>query len=167
MATTLRGALRVQLSTLLQDALDLSSPEDRLDWFEKWVIADGEGADQAEEVWHDTRTVAGSATDSLDLAGGGLLNALGQAVTFTRVKAIILKAAAANPNTLEVTQSASGIPFLKANTDAILLGAGDLLVLTRRGATGIAVGAGATDDLAIVNPAAGSCTYTVILIGTK
>ena len=76
--------------------------------------------------------------------------------------------AAANPNNLEITMPADGIPFLKTATDALLAKPGGAFVLLAPDADGIPVGAGATDQLDIVNPGgAGSCTYRILVIGAK
>lgn len=50
----------------------------------------GTGLDQQNEVWYDVgRTLAASASESLDLAGG-LVNPFGEAITFTKIKGIYI-----------------------------------------------------------------------------
>lgn len=167
MATTLTGALRLAFVACLTDDGELSDPADQVSFLEKWAIANGEAVDCAEELFHDRRTVAFGVTDSIDVAGS-LTNGLGQTVTFTKIKMVLIKAAETNPNNLEITMPADGIPMFKTAADAVLLGADDLFLITRRAAAGIAVGAGATDQIDIVNPGgAGSCVYDIYIIGTK
>lgn len=128
----------------------------------------GTGAGQVDVAFTDTRTLAASATENLDLAGT-LTDAFGATVTFARIKAIYISAAAGNTNDVQVTRPASnGVPFLMAAGDGIALrkGAGFAWWSGPADATGVAVTAG-TGDLITVTNSAGttSVTYTVIILG--
>jgi hypothetical protein len=119
-------------------------------------------------VFTDTRTLAASATEDLDLAGS-LTGALGATLTFARIKAIFVSAAAANTNNVNVTRPAStGTPWLLAAGDGIALrpGAAFTWVSGTADATGVAVTAG-TGDLVTFTNSAGttSVTYTVVVLG--
>ncbi len=168
MALAQDGSILVQVLSTLSNPLDLSTPRDELRKSYRFPFANGVGADQADEAWHDTRTVAFGATDSLDLSGG-VTNAFGQSMTLTKVKAIVLRADAANPNDLEITRpAANGLLFMKAVSDAMLLKPGGCLVLIAPAAAGIAVTAGTGDLLDVVNPGgSGNCIYDVILLGIE
>lgn len=128
----------------------------------------GTGAGQVDLAFTDTRTLAASATENLDLAGS-LTDAFGATITFARIKAIYISAAAGNTNDVQVTRPASnGVPFLMAAGDGIALrkGAGFAWWTGAADATGVAVTAG-TGDLITVTNSAGttSVTYTVVIIG--
>ena len=85
------------------NALDLGTADLPVDVQAAIALANGTGANQADLYWSDTRTIAASATDSIDLAGA-LGGAFGAAQVFARVKAIFVKAAAANANNVNVIQ---------------------------------------------------------------
>jgi hypothetical protein len=133
-------------------------------------LASGTGAGKADRVFSDRRTLAASATEDLDLAGT-LVDAFGAAITFARVKGIVIAAAAGNTNNVVIGAAA-------ANPWATLLGATHTLTL-RPGAfvavgtgvadaTGYAVTAGTGDLLKVANSAAGSSvTYDIHIIGAS
>ena len=128
----------------------------------------GTGAGQVDRVFTDTRTLAASATEDLDLAGS-LTDAYGATITMARIKAIYVSAAAANTNNVQVTRSASnGVPWLLAAGDGIALRPG-AYILWGSGvadATGVAVTAGTGDLITFTNSAGTtSVTYTVIILG--
>lgn len=132
-------------------------------------LASGTGAGQADLVFSDTRTLAASASESLDLAGS-LVDALGATLTFARVKGLIVVAAAANTNDVVIggaTSNAFVGPFADA-TDKIKVKPGGTIALWAPGATAYPVTAGTGDLLQIANSAAGtSVTYDVIIIGAS
>lgn len=152
----------------LTDALDLSTVTDPLSYALRTTLTSGTGANQADMLWHDTRTLAASGTEDLDLAGV-LVNGLGDTQTFARVKTILVAAAAANSNNVNVTRpAANGVPLFLAAGDGIAVRPGGMFMATAPDATGYAVTAGTGDLLTVTNSAAGtSVTYSVIIIGAS
>lgn len=129
----------------------------------------GTAANQADRLFSDTRTLAASATEDLDLAGV-LTDAFGATLTFARIKLMYIAAAAANTNNVIVggaaaTQFAS---WVGAATHTVTVRPGGLLLLAAPDATAYTVGAGASDFLRIGNSAAGtSVTYDIVLVGAS
>lgn len=74
----------------------LDTPENRAGTFAPhraeivYGFTDGTTAGQADLCWSDRRTVAASATDTIDLNGGGLTS-LGASVAFVKVTAVIVR----------------------------------------------------------------------------
>src|ERR1044072_8475122 len=128
----------------------------------------GTGAGQVDVVFTDTRTLSASATEDLDLAGS-LTGALGTTLTFARIKAVFVSAAAANTNNVNVTRPASnGTPWLLAAGDGIALRPGAFLAWGSGAAdaTRVAVTAGTGDLITFTNSAGTtSVTYTVVIVG--
>lgn len=157
-------------SGLYSKTADLETPSADLNWRRAVALDSGTGAGKADLRFTDTRTLAASATEDLDLAGV-LLDAFGAALTFVKIKGLFISAAAANTNNVIVGAAAS-------NAWAALLGATHTLTL-RPGATfGLmagaadattyAVTAGTGDLLKVANSAAGtSVTYDILLIGSS
>lgn len=152
-------------------ALDLATGTVPLLKAYETILQTGTGAGQADKIFHDQRTLAASATEDLDLAGS-LTDAFGAAVTFAKIKALIISAAAGNTNNVLVggvanglatviTPAASGIVVVRPGaTFAVFAGVAD--------STGYAVTAATADLLHMANSAAGtSVTYDVIVIGTS
>jgi hypothetical protein len=166
MALTTR--LSVSLLATLTNALDLSTPEDELNYLKNIELATGTGANQANMLWHDRRTLNASATEDLDFAGA-LTNALGVTQTFARIKAFIVYAATGNTNNVNVTRPASnGVPLFIAAGDGIAVRPGGLFVAVTPDATAYAVTADTGDLVTFTNSAGStSVTYDVIVIGAS
>jgi hypothetical protein len=130
-------------------------------------MATGTATGLADRLFTDTRTLAASGTESLDLAGA-LTTPAGQTAVFVKLKAVIIRAAAGNTNDVQITRPASnGVPLFLAAGDGLALGPGGVFAWVSPGA-GVTVTA-ATGDLLTVTNSAGSTgvTYDVVLIGTS
>lgn len=166
---TLSTKIVTSLVATLTDALDLSTATDPLSYTKRTTLTSGTGANQADMLWHDTRTVTASSNEDLDLAGV-LVNALGDTQTFARVKVLMVSAAAANTNTVNVTSKATnGVPGLfLALGDGIVVRPGGMFLWTASDATGAVVTAATGDLLNVANSGAGSSvTYDVVIIGAS
>jgi hypothetical protein len=88
LVTTITAGIRA----LLTGSADHGTPTADLQLSYSAALATGTGSSQADKVFSDQRTLAASASEDLDLAGG-ISDALGVTVTFAKVKAIMIKAA--------------------------------------------------------------------------
>lgn len=167
MPPTLEVTLNMRVDARQVNALDLNSVIDALNKDFSQVLANGTGVNQANRMWHDQRTLAASATESLDLAGV-LTDAFGNVLTFTRIRALIIRALATNTNNVNVARPAvNGVPLFLAASDGIGLRPGGVLILTAPDAAGVAVTAGTGDLLEVTNSGAGSSVvYDIIVLGT-
>jgi hypothetical protein len=164
-------ATRLSLSLIatLTDALDLSTASDPLSYTSLIKLATGTGANQANMLWHDRRTVAASDDEDLDLAGS-LVNGLGDTQTFARVKALLVAADDGNTNNVNVTADGSaGVPGLfLALGDGVVVRPGGLFLWVAPDATAAVVTATTGDLLNFANSGAGTgVTYDVIIIGAS
>lgn len=166
MAVSQNGTIKLSIDSALTNSLDLSSVIDTLSRNQRNDFATGTGANQANQVFHDQRTLTSSATENLDLAAS-LVNAFGSTITFTKVKAVFFYAASANTNSVQVTrEGTNGVPIFMAAGDGIALTPGAWVCACWPDATGVAVTAATGDLLTITNSAGStSVTYDVIIIG--
>ena len=157
---------KAHLAASLLKALDLSTPADAVSLPIQLQLSNGTGSGQVSQMFHDTRTLAASATEDLDLAGG-LANAFGVSLTFVRLKFLYVVAAAANTNSVIVSRKATtGIPIFDADGDAITLGPGEFFMYGSP-TTGKAITATTDDTLTFTNSAGGTgVDYTVFMVGT-
>lgn len=131
------------------------------------TMANGTGAAQASQVFQKTGTLAGSASSNFDLAGS-LSNIFGVTITFTKIKLMWFRAAAANnvANNLQVSRGSSNgfVWFLGASHGFYLApGAWNLWY----DPAGVAVTAGTGDIITLTNGAgSNTITYDMILVGT-
>lgn len=164
---SLTAAIKLTVAATLTGANDLGTPEQTVNYTKTFNLTDGAGANKAESMFSDQRTLAASATENLDLAGV-LLDAFGNAITFNKVKAIIIAAAAGNTNDVVVgghATAAFSAPFGDV-TDKVNVKPGGLLVLMAPDANGYAVTATTADMLTVTNSAGTTgVTYDVIIIG--
>lgn len=151
-----------------RDLVDAAAP---LNYINRVRLTTGTGAGSADLVFSDTRTIAASGNDDLDLAAG-LTDALGATLTFARVKGLIVCAAAGNTNNVLVGGDATStfLTWVVAEPDAVILRPGACLALFAGSAdaTGYAVTATTGDLLRITNAAGStSVTYDIVIIGAS
>lgn len=135
------------------------------------ALTDGTGANQANILFADQRTVATAANDDIDLAGA-LTDAFGATITAAELVAIlIINAPISGPaNTTSLTIGGGSNPvdgFLGGTTPTIgPIGPGGVVLLACPTAAGLgAVDAGTGDILRIANSAGASATYQIVIIG--
>jgi hypothetical protein len=167
----LTTVLTTQCVADLTTARDLVTATSPLNYRNRVSLTSGTGAGQADLVFSDTRTIAASGDDDLDLAGG-LTDANGNTLTFARVKALIVTAAAGNTNNVLVGGDATStfLTWVVAEPDAVILrpGASLALVAGVADATGYAVTATTGDLLRITNSAGStSVTYDIVIVGSS
>lgn len=148
-------------------ANDIAAPRQDIAKRASLNLSTGVGANQADLVFTDTRTLAASATENLDLAGV-LTDAFGQSLAFAEIVAILVVASGANANDVVIGGAASNgfvSPFGDA-TDTVKVKPGGTFLLTAPGAAAFAVTAGTGDLLKVTNGGAGTpVTYDIVLIG--
>ena len=170
MASSLSGTLSISVSITHTGDSDTSTLTDSIvGAIESWTITNGTGANQANVIWHDQRTLAASTGEDLDLSGV-LTDSFGVSVALVRVKAIIVSAAAANGGLIQVG-GASATQFINWVADAsdiIQIRAGGFMMLVAPDATAYAVTAGTGDLLKIANTdGAATGTYDIYIIGAS
>lgn len=169
MAATLSGEIIVKALLNYRNALDLDTVKDDLAKTYTKKFTNGSGLNQADLIWHDQRTLSASASENLDLAAV-LTDAFGTTLTFLRVKALIIAAAAGNTNNVEVGGHATAafVNWVKDATDIVVVRPGGVLCLIAPDATAYAVTATTGDMLKVANSAGStSVTYDVIIVGAS
>lgn len=155
--------LKVQATLASTDALATAQDTPNIDYTQNF--GNGSGAGAATEIYRAQRTLAASGTEDLDLSGA-LIDAIGQTVAFTKLKAIIIHAAAGNTNNVKVGAGNTTCLILGATTHYVLVKPGGTLVLTDPTAGGITVTNSSADLLTITNSAGTTgVTYDIWLIG--
>ena len=165
--TTLALTLKGLVNGSFTNALDIETGISSINNSQSYTIADGTGANQANAVWSDTRTLSASASEEHDLAGG-LTDIYGTTRTFTIIKAIFVSAAAANTNNVLVGGSASNafVNWVESATDIVTVHPGGMMMVVAPDATGFAVTASTGDLLKVANSSSGTgVTYDIIIVG--
>lgn len=171
MSDTLSCEIRASLAWLFQDALDLSIVSDasKLDIVK--TLADGVGADQADKIWHDERTVAAGANDDLQLSA--LAHAVfgnSLVIGLARLKAVLLvNTSTTAGDRLRLDSSVANActgPFSGSATSKIEVGPDSALLLSSK-RDGWTVTPATADMLRISNPGANAIMYKIVLVGTS
>lgn len=157
---TLRATLALNVDAHLISELDVGVAKYDISEIFRQVFSNGTGANQANNVFTDDFAIAGAGSQTYDLAGS-LVNALGQVLTFSAIKAIIIKNTGATP----ITYGGGSNPlaaFMGAGTHTITVPAGGLVVLIDPTAAGQSV-TGSTGD--ILRLAGTDAAGTIIIFG--
>ncbi len=168
MATSLKTILNATLSAALSNPLDLVTGAASLEYIKKMIWTNGTTVDKADLVFSDTRTIAASSNEDLDLAGS-LSSVYGSTLTFAEVRAVLVVAATGNTNNVRLTRPASnGVPLFLAASDGIDIPPGGFFYWACPADGKVAVTAGTGDLLNVANSSSGSTvTYDVVIVGTS
>ena len=163
---TLTTQVRAGISAKLVGSADFANPVFDLPAHADISILSGAVDGKADLLFSDQRTLAADANEDLDLAGG-LLDPLGATLTFVDVVAILLRAAAANANLVNMKPATvSGFlgPFGDAS-DVVSVQPGGVALFVAPNA-GWPVTAGTGDLLNIANGGSVTpVTYDIIIVG--
>lgn len=161
--------IEIRFSGALTTVLDMGTATVSHDQGERLTWGTGVGANQADVLWSDERTVGSGATDSLDVAGA-LTGLLGGTLTLARVKAIRVRNSnvAGTPNTTNISltrPATNGVPIFTAAGDAIPIHPGGSVTIVAPSASGYVVTPATGDLIDIVNAAGAPATYRIEIIG--
>lgn len=144
---------------------DLGSPRMTLEPISEvlQLVGGTDAVNKADILFSDTRTLAASATEDLDLAGV-LADAFGATIAAAEIVAIFVKAAAGNTNSVIVGAATAPFAGPLGATGTYTIRPGEYYLAVSQ--TGWAVGAGTTDDLKIANSGgATGVTYNIVILG--
>ena len=160
MATTVTGKITAAIVSAFSKDLDIGAVSATPGGVASLAFTSGAGAGKIEAVLIKAGTIAGSGTVDIDLAGT-ITDPAGDVITFTKVKAILIK------NT-----SAVGVGFDVAGTFPIggevvepYVHPGGFLALGDPGAVGYPVTAGATDVITLGSLDATDQDYEIYVLG--
>ncbi|HUV64847.1 MAG TPA: hypothetical protein VMW24_13190 [Sedimentisphaerales bacterium] len=165
MTKTLQTDWRYNLTAQYVDDSDLNEQRGVLGLDIVDSLATGTAADQASQVWYDTRSLAATA-EELDLAGG-VTDAFGAALTFAKVKQLLIR----NNNTTSGHTlvigpgTTNGVTTIWAGTSPTeVIGPNGVMVKANPG-DGYAITGGSADTIKI-NAGTNTVSYDIIVVGT-
>lgn len=168
MAQALSGNVSINLALTLAEAMGLAPAVAPVAYKVSNDVANGTGAGKANQMWSSSaRSIALSSSESLDLSGA-LTDAFGNSIVFTKIKGILIKAAAANTNNVLVGGAAANafVNWVGDATDIIVIKPGGTFLLLAPDSGGYAVTAGTGDLLKIANSSSGSAVvYDIVIFG--
>jgi hypothetical protein len=152
----------------LSPVLKLQSPSGDIAYSIARALADGIGVNQADRLFSDQRTLVASTNEDLDFAGSALTDAFGRVFTIVKIKVLVIVAALANVNNVQIRRGATnGIPIFTAVSSGVDLGPGGIFMWASPSA-GVVVTPATGDLVNVANSGAGtSVIYDVVAIGTS
>lgn len=166
MANVINSAeLSINFNVNQSGANDLGNPVFAPSLKKLLQFANGVASGQADIVWTDERTVAGSGNDDIDLAGV-LTDAFGATITAAEMVGIIIVADSTNANALNVGAGSNPwFAMFMATGDGIKVFPNGVFVNFGSDASGLgAVVAGTGDILRVANPGGASCKYKIAIL---
>lgn len=157
--------IRAGISGEYSSAIDLGSYSKLIVAAADVVLADGTGLGLASEHWGDTVSAIQSVNTDVDLQS--LTKPTGAALSFSGIKALLIKAASTNPGNLTVQPGPTNgwSNFLGGTTPTHAIVPGGLLLIAAPSAAGIAV-ASNNKVLRIASAAtAGTYGFDVMVVG--
>lgn len=144
--------------------------EDLINFTRTFKLTNGAGKDQANEVWYDEKILAATTADVTDLSGG-ITDAHGNSIVFTKVRGLLIYSDEDNPSTLRLRartalQADGWLTWCAAAEDAVKIQPGGLLLLMAPNVTGYAVIAATADKVDIYNDGASAAKYTIVVFGS-
>ena len=169
MADTLSMTVNASVRWLYAEGGEMSTPTDDGGLVYDKPFADGTGASQVTKVWRDTRTIAGSGVDNLDLtvlSSSWFGNTLTATFTAVQILGIINTSTTAGDDLyVDTTVTNSFVtPFNSSTNTKVEITAGGMLLMVNRLETW-AVAASIGDILQIENDSANSVTYRIVIAG--
>ena len=169
MPDTLSVEIKASLNWLWEEALDLSTLVDSSRLEVLSAFSTGSSAGEADQLWHDSRTIGAASNDDLDLTD--LTQTVhGQSVSlgFASIKAILIQNTSTTAGDKLVLDSSvtNGVltPFNGSASSKLEIPADSPLLLVNR-LDGWTVTAGTGDLLRISNPGAESIDYKIVILG--
>lgn len=167
MATTFVGTFSGGLSASYAKSTDLTSALEAINFTFSSSYTSGQGANQANAFFSDTRTLAAT-NESFDLNAGTMTDVYGAGLVFTKVRLLYVK----NKSTTDLQfltltgdflSGAASSPLAGSTSPTININAGGFCLLESPPTTGFAVTTTVSDGLTVTNTA--SFDYDIIIVG--
>lgn len=178
MAESLTATALAQLIWTLTNPLDQSTPTDtKTLTITAGSFTSGTGLNQVNQLWHDRRTLASSASENIDLYDFGPSNdSLGIALTQVKLKVLCIynRILTAGEN-LKIGGEGSGASWQSffqvsgsaSDTAGGILGPGGLFLIVNPSLAAYTVADTSNHLLKITNSGSGGIDYDIIVMGTN
>ena len=165
MALTANFVLNVNFS--FTNPLDLTTPKDVGNLPFSLVLTNGTGDNQADRIWHDQRTLAHGANETLDFHDGTLYDAFG-ALTLDKLKALVIVNYSVEACLLVGGAVATVLPLFADDTDIIKVPFGSALQpgwIAWANPKGLDISSASDLKLAHDGTGSASLTFKIIAVG--
>jgi len=155
--------LSLCINWTLTKVLDLSNPRDAQNLVRGPSFTSGSGANQADSIWPDVRTLADAGNETLDLTAQ--TDPLGTAITMTKLKALYIKNKSADAGLIVGGAAATPVAILVGATDTLKIPPGGEFLWTAPNADGLTITTNKNLKVAHDGTGNSSLDYEIIAIG--
>lgn len=162
----LSTVITINIATSFTGSPDLGTLTKKLS--ENWniTLTSGTGANQANMIFDDERTLADGANETLDLyASGSLLDAFGNALTIETLKLLCLYNQSSDASLLIGGGASLDLGILADTSDQIVLPPGGKFIWSAPDATGLDITTNKNLYLAHNGTGTSTLTYDIVAIG--
>lgn len=162
---SLTTKINILLNIVHTNDLDLGEPTDDIALTRGISFTDGTGANQADIVWHDTRTLTDGESETLSLDTGSLKDAFGTELSFDILKGLYIKNNSTDAYLLVGAATGTQLGLFNHTSDILKIPPGGEFFYSAPNATGLDTTS--NPDLKIAHDGTGSSslTYDIVLVG--
>jgi hypothetical protein len=166
--TSLAATFGISASATMSKTEEMSTLTDVLSKIMNQTFALGTGANQVNGLFHDTRTLADGANETLNfLAAGSLEDKLGEAMDLDILKAFVVKNNSADASLIVGATGAGQMPIFGATTERVILPPGGVMVVTAPDVNGIDVSSAASMKFEHDGTGVDTLDYDLIVAGVQ
>ncbi|MEN6335555.1 MAG: hypothetical protein ABFE01_14995 [Phycisphaerales bacterium] len=161
----LTATVNIVIGASLTSALDLSTSRNDLSLNAPISFANGTGANQANMIFQDSRTLADGANETLDLyASGALLDPFGTLLTLTKLKFVYIENTSTDASLL-VGGGTTPVGIFADASDILTLPPGGKFIWSAPNADGITITTNKNLKLEHNGTGSSTLTYKIVAIG--
>lgn len=165
---SLAATFAAAVSAVVSKVEELSTLTDVLSETGNSTFAFGTGANQADGLYHDEDSLANPAgTVTLDFTDSSLSDKLGEAINFSKLKALYIQNTSVDA-TLDIGGvGANAMPLFNVNTEILVLQPGGIFVFICADASGLDISTNAKLKLTHGGEGADPVVYQIVALGVQ
>lgn len=162
---TLSGRMTMSIVVTDDNTDELSRLVDYLNLSRGVTFSEGEGANQFNMAFHDQRSLADGANETLDFHDGSLTNKVGVSITMDKIKALYIKNTSTEASLIIGGAAANQLGLFADGSDKLVLPPGGEKLFIAPGASG--VDCSSNSDLKLEHDGTGSSelVYDIVVFG--
>jgi hypothetical protein len=165
---TLATTIQAGVSSTITKTSELSTVTDVMSIVENVSFSLGAGANQANQVFQDQRTLADAANETLNfLAAGSLVDKLGDTIDLDELRALFIHNNSADADLVIGGAAANQLPIFAAGTDKLNLPPGGVFIFIAPDANGVDVSTNSQLKLEHDGTGSSDLVYDIVVVGSS
>ena len=165
--STLATTVGASISSTVTKQDELSTLTDVLSQTYNATFAKGTGANQADSVFHDQRTLADGANETLDFTDSSLTDKLGEVINLSKLKALAIKNGSSEADLIIGGAASNQLPIFADGTDKLNLPPGGRFIFISPDANGVDVSTNAKIKFEHDGTGSDPLVYDISVVGVQ